>query len=132
MPMCRILEMQLFDDMRSVTLSWHLTHADALRYVGRTAQGTVDAVALARQRLAYFKLRCRSAGISTEISSPWCYNHITFKIVVFPKFSFQHFYLSDRLCMNQLDTFFENMPVVRFRQMMRNSDLTIHQYCFFL
>ena len=34
--------------------------------------------------------------------------------------------------MNQLDIFFENMPVVRFRQMMRNSDLTIRQYIMLL
>lgn len=51
---------------------------------------------------------------------------------MFPKFSFQHFYLSDRLYMNQLDIFFENMPVVHFRQMMRNNDLTIHQYIMLL
>lgn len=120
--MCTILEMQVFDDTRSVTLSWHLTLADAHRYVGRTAHGMANAAALARQQSAY--LSCRSAGIFTEISSFWCHNPITSKIIVFPKFSFQHFYLSDRLYMNQLDMFFENMPVVHFRQMARNRDLS--------
>lgn len=89
--MCTILEMQVFDD--TMTLSWHLTRADAHRYVGRTAHGMANAAALAWQRPAYLKLpHCRSTGIFTEISSLWCHNPITSKIIVFPKFSFQHFY----------------------------------------
>lgn len=45
--MCTILEMQVFDDM--MMLSWHLTLADAHRYVGRTAHGMANAAALAWQ-----------------------------------------------------------------------------------
>lgn len=90
----KILEMQIFDEKMNVTLSWHLMLADALRYVGRTAHGMANTAALALQPLASFKLPCcRSAGIFTEISSLWCHNHITLKIVVLPKFSSQHFYL---------------------------------------
>lgn len=84
--MRRVLEMQVFDDMRSVIVRWHLiTLADALRYVERTAHEMANVAALSQQRLAYFKLpHRRAAGICTEISSLWCHNHIAFKMVVFP------------------------------------------------
>lgn len=86
MPMSRVLEMQVFGDMRSVMLSWHLiTLPDALRYVERTTHGMANVTALSQQWLAYFKLpHGRAAGTHTEISSFWCHNHIAFKMVMFP------------------------------------------------